>query len=327
MLDFQHLSINGFLFIGDPHMDSRTPSKRTDPLFYETVGQKLLQCAEIAKKNNLYPIILGDLLNRKRDSDPRMIVKLMQVLNAFPYRPIMPVGNHEKNHTHVSNEDVLSIMVESKSIHLLEQSGIAALFKVQGRKILVGGTEYGCSIPEKLETDIDHDFCLWLTHHDINFFNQQQDDLIEPKEILGIDLLVNGHIHTWYKPIVLGTTTFFNPGNITRMTIKDENHEPSVYSITEFSKDKKLKFERHHLKYDKKIFKVVVEEASEEEQKSLLYFTQEIKQEIGQMKTKDGSEFKDNLLTYFVEENLSESAQNIVLGLYNKIESGEVEKK
>ena len=55
----------GVLFIGDPHVDARTPIFRKDK-FAETILKKIQWCLEYARKEKLQPVFLGDLFEKPR---------------------------------------------------------------------------------------------------------------------------------------------------------------------------------------------------------------------------------------------------------------------
>ncbi len=54
---------NGFLFIGDPHLDIKKPGRRLDENFAETVLGKIDFCINYANDHDLVPVFLGDLFD------------------------------------------------------------------------------------------------------------------------------------------------------------------------------------------------------------------------------------------------------------------------
>ncbi len=87
---------------------------------------------------------------------------------------------------------------------------------------------YGYPIPEAVSVDIPQERVACVTHADVAFEGAYPGAHI-PHEILGARWVVNGHMHLT-KPIIhAGNTQWFNPGNISRMTIADKDHLPAVF--------------------------------------------------------------------------------------------------
>lgn len=81
---------------------------------------------------------------------------------------------------------------------------------------------------------IECDEIIWLTHHDLAFEGTYPNSL-PLHNIDGVDMLVNGHIHGTKKPVLVGNTACYNPGNITRLSIDMAEHKPSVWSYIPFN--------------------------------------------------------------------------------------------
>ena len=58
---------------------------------------------------------------------------------------------------------------------------------------------------------------VWVTHHDL-IFPDCDAGKVALKEISGLDLVVNGHIHTPKPPQRCGQTLWVNPGGISRVS-------------------------------------------------------------------------------------------------------------
>lgn len=86
---------NGFLFVGDPHETSRTPTNRTDSLVFKFVcSKKLAEAVSIANKENLLLVILGDLFDREDDYEAGSMVA--NTLSLYDHTAIVLGGNHDK---------------------------------------------------------------------------------------------------------------------------------------------------------------------------------------------------------------------------------------
>jgi hypothetical protein len=75
-----------------------------------------------------------------------------------------------------------------------------------------------------------HDFVVWLTHHDLDFPGYDA-ARVSLKEISGVDMVVNGHLHMPKPPQKCGSTVWLNPGNISRLTLSPYNRSriPSAF--------------------------------------------------------------------------------------------------
>jgi hypothetical protein len=102
----------------------------------------------------------------------------------------------------------------------------------------VGGTAWGQPLPTEFDaSDIATaqaaPLVIWLAHHDVRFPGYPGVGRFDPHEILGVDVVVNGHIHRPLADVVAGATTWVNPGNIARVRRDDadRSRRPSVLRI------------------------------------------------------------------------------------------------
>lgn len=185
----------GVLFIGDPHMGSRSPSTRLDEAFNITVEKKLIEAAQICNKKKLFPIITGDLVDRNNDYQPQLWYSLANALRAFDEPPVMILGNHDKNHDRLTKEDVLFVFKELDLIRIMPANGFWGRIdcfnetktKTDEFSVYLGGTQNGNQIPKTVEKKLNtfkekinkkeeakpNEMVVWLSHHDINFLKSQ----------------------------------------------------------------------------------------------------------------------------------------------------------
>lgn len=239
---------NGILFVGDPHLWTKKPGRRLDESFLETVIRKLTEAVEIANKNNLFLVILGDLLHDDKDHSPEMIVKLIGVLNKLNHKAVTILGNHEKTDKFLSVNNAMSILIEANIIDTIETASHYCDFVWNKKTFSLFGIPYGEKLygqkyPKKSTKN------LLITHHDVSFPGAYP-GAVEMKEIKNIDNVINGHMHNHYEPVAHGKTTWFNPGNITRVTIAEKNNIPRVW---EYNFDKE-NFSAHALTFHQQIF-------------------------------------------------------------------------
>jgi predicted phosphodiesterase len=203
----------GILFIGDPHAAASPPGFRLDS-YAETVLGKLSFSLEAAAKRRCLPIILGDLFHVPRDNPNSLLVALIEMFR--PHVPWVLVGNHDKYEARLTRDVSLAVLDAAGVIRLLDGEGPVASMTVSGKKILIGASPDWTPIPAAVDPE-GHDFVVWLTHHDLAFpgYESARTNL---REIPGVDLVVNGHIHTPKPAQRLGRTLWCNPGSLTRIS-------------------------------------------------------------------------------------------------------------
>ncbi len=242
----------GFLFIGDPHVTSRRPGRRKDDDFAETVLSKLNQAIKIALDNNLQPIILGDLTDRARDE--KIVVSLIRAL--IDKNVITLLANHDKTEKNLTDNTTLAVLKEARVLSVAETAGRVGgyIFPSKEGDVKIGlyAVPYGKDIPDdiaELGGAGTQERSILMTHTDIEFDDHTYPGALIPHEIKGCELLVNGHMHLTKPKKVKGETTWFNPGNISRMSMDAKDHVPSVWGWTPDGG-----IERFELEYEKDVF-------------------------------------------------------------------------
>ncbi len=219
----------GILCVGDPHLCSRVPGFRKDD--YPRVAlAKLRWCLEHARAERLLPVLLGDLFHYPRDNANWLMVELMGLLEG---EILTVVGNHDCNANALDADDTLSVLLAAGRLRTLH--GSTWLGQMNGVPVAIGGTNWGRALPESFDRPAMDDprFVLWVAHHDVRFPGYEESARIGCREIPGIDLLVNGHVHRQLEDVICGTTTWCNPGNISRVNRGDATlrHVPGVLRI------------------------------------------------------------------------------------------------
>lgn len=218
----------GVLFIGDPHLSSRTPGYRKDD--YPTVALGKLEWAlNYADKERLLPALLGDLFHYPKDNNNWLLGEICRLLVG---REVVAIyGNHDIRENSLAPEDSLSVPVKAGLLRLLSESQ-PWIGKMNGRKVIVGGTSYGQFFPSLFHQGIEKGvLVLWVSHHDLLVPGYELGGRLDPHEIPGVHVVVNGHIHRRLENIRKGKTTWITPGNISRTSRSDRNHVPSVFRI------------------------------------------------------------------------------------------------
>ena len=217
----------GILCIGDPHLASRTPGFRKDD-YPRAVLRKLEWSLDYAAEERLLPIILGDLFHWPRDNANWLIVELLELLDGTV---LAVAGNHDCNENTLSDDDTLSVLAAAGRIRLLDRTG-PWRGVIAGRPVAVGGTSWGQALPKSFDR-LPNELVLWVAHHDVGFPGYEESARLGCREIPGVDIFVNGHIHRPLEDVVCGGTTWINPGNIARVSRGESSRvrKPAVLRI------------------------------------------------------------------------------------------------
>jgi predicted phosphodiesterase len=219
---------DGLLIIGDPHLSSRTPGFRKDN-YQEAILNKMKWIFNYCKENKLLPLVLGDWFHYPRDNSNSLLVQLNDII---PDELIGIYGNHDCNENSLTDEDSLSVLLSSGMLNLLDKDNIWE-GKVGGESIVILGAPWAQNLPEKYDKKNEDTLVFCIAHHDVKFKGYEEAGRFSAREIPGIDLLINGHIHRNLPDIIKGKTTWMNPGNISRIKRSDSTREriPSVLRI------------------------------------------------------------------------------------------------
>jgi predicted phosphodiesterase len=256
---FEPKKLAGLLFIGDPHIEGRTPGFRRDN-YPETILNKLTWCIQFAEQHDLQPVLLGDIFDKPRDNPNWIIARLLDLFGTKNIPAIF--GNHDCANPQLDENDSLTLLAKAGGVYLMDADHVWCS-QIDGRIVMLGGSPYRYAIPDawlpsnrnrKVTTNrnslVDQalqpsglveeswqtatakpDLTVWITHHDLVFPNPHEAVVTKMYEIPGIDFLINGHIHRRASSeVVRGQTTWINPGNIARRSRADttRGHVPSV---------------------------------------------------------------------------------------------------
>lgn len=219
------LNINGLLFIGDPHLEARVPGFRKDD--YPNVALKKFRwCLEFAKQNQLQPILLGDLFQLPQDNPNWLLSAIIETINDTIGEPLPAVyGNHDVRENSLKPNDSIYILFAGGHLKPLSEQQ-PWVGSISQRSVTVGGTDWGRPLPKKfIPTEPQHSLTVWITHHDILIPGYEEAGRIRPKNLPGIDLIINGHIHRRLPSVSKGATHWITAGNITRRARSDASRE------------------------------------------------------------------------------------------------------
>ncbi|MFP4375712.1 MAG: hypothetical protein ACLFP4_01600 [Spirochaetales bacterium] len=222
----------GLVCIGDPHLEGRQPGFRKDD--YPTVIlEKLEWILGYAAEHRLLPAFLGDVFDKPRDNPTWMIARLLDMLDGRACIGIY--GNHDCADPVLSEHDSLMLLFKSGRIRRVTATA-PWIGTMAGREVVIGGSSYREALPKRLEPRSETAggaLGVWLTHHDLLVPGYEEQGRIKPREIPGVALVVNGHIHRRLETVVRGSTEWVTPGNISRRSRNDlvREHIPSVLRV------------------------------------------------------------------------------------------------
>jgi len=216
--------------IGDPHLESRVPGFRKDD-YPRVVISKVAWCLDFARKNQLLAVFLGDLFNLPRDNANWLLGELMV---HFHPAVLGIYGNHDVRQNELAEDDSLDVLVKAGRYILLD--GNPWVGRISGRPVIVGGTSWGRRLPASFDRDGLTDqsgLVFWVSHHDVRVPGYEDRGYFDPRQIPGIDVVVNGHIHRRLSDCPAGSTLWLTPGNIVRRNRSDatKEHVPAALQI------------------------------------------------------------------------------------------------
>jgi predicted phosphodiesterase len=311
------IACKGLLVIGDPHVGSRRPGRRKDVQWPLPVLAKLERCVAIANDRQLAVVILGDLFDRPVEPDEALKNQLIRTLKGFRHRPIVNVGNHDIQHTTLTDGDTLALLGLCDIVDVVATSAPVVEFHIGERRLGLGATPFGQEIPTDVRGSFSGvDLQAWFTHHDIAF-DGGYPGAVPPFAIQGCDLLVNGHIHKTQKAVVAGRTRWMNPGNITRQSVDLLDHVPRAWIL-----DGNGELEAQALPFESNVFDLtgrLIDAADgsvvarEIESAFVTLLQAESPTEL--RRSGDGSIVRDEIEAKFAQDNTSDAVRAVVSSL------------
>ena len=298
------VAYTGLLVIGDPHLEGRIPGFRKDD-YPHAILTKLEWSVRYAQAHRLQPAILGDLFDKPRDNPTWMLGSLIDLLEGLECVGLY--GNHDCAEPELCEHDSFSLLVKAGRIRLLD--GQPWRGSMNGRSVIVGGSSYRQHFPARV--DVSHaegesaPLVFWLAHHDIIVPGYEEQGRIHPREIEGIDLVINGHIHRRLHDVQTGRTLWMTPGNISRRARSEatKDHIPSVLRIDITQEGYTRQFvEVPHRPFDEVFHSMLTEPSTEGAASAFIAGLAELQAR----RTQSGAG-----LVAFLEKNLSQFEQGV----------------
>lgn len=313
---------DGLLFIGDPHISSRKPGRRTDADFGATVLGKVEFLIDVCNERRLIPVFLGDMFDTPVEEDERLKTRLARILRRSWTLPLSNVGNHDIRNALLTDEDSLAMLAETGIIKVCVHSGAFETVRIGGKTVGIGATPYGQDIPMDARPYFGNvDSIIWLTHHDIAFENPYP-GAMAAQAIAGCKLVVNGHMHLRKNYLRVGGTVWFNPGNITRQAIDAIEHVPAAHALLATGNLERIEVPHERAVFDLtgKLIRAVspgevpppADEAGESAFVSLLQADSSLEMK----KSDDGSILLEEIMDKFARDGTPDEVRAIILDLH-----------
>jgi predicted MPP superfamily phosphohydrolase len=205
----------GVLCIADPHLAQRAIGRRVDD-YTSAILDKLSFCLTYAAREDLLAAFLGDVFHAADEDADWLLDELEAMLE--PAGAVCIFGNHDCSGETLDEGDALARLLARGRLTLLDGDR-PWRGELGGRPAAVGGSAWGRPVPRAFDRKPDGtsppaELVLWLAHADL--LVPGRGDGIEFRALRGIDLVVNGHVHSRLPTAKTGATTWCNPGSISR---------------------------------------------------------------------------------------------------------------
>ena len=312
------IECKGILFIGDPHVSSKSIGRRKDD-YLGSVLTKLAECTRLSRENGLFPVILGDLFHKSNDNNLSMLNRLVEVLQQFAWTPFVLEGNHDKEQFHLGVTDALMLLQRTKTAQVVTTPGFALELLVQGQPVDIYAVPYGAPIPDEVPLR-DGSKVVMVTHHDLAFGGAYPGAL-PLKGVRNVCMAVNGHMHDTKPSVSVDGTFWHNPGNIEPLSIDLAQHVPAAWEWMPESSELK----RHVLPHAQDIFDLTglqVEAANADqavaeliEQSAFAQMLSESDGTLDAVRTDDATILKEDLDVVLASAGASAATQSLLRSL------------
>jgi DNA repair exonuclease SbcCD nuclease subunit len=223
---------DSILFIGDPHLDSRTPVSRSDD-YRATTITKLRSLLTLAiNRGSRAVVATGDMFHRY-DVPISYLNEVIQVLKEFKEAGIdfySIIGNHDLPH------NVMDYF-KNTPLALLFKSGLVKHLTTGSSILLKNSIITGLDFTEDIEVHNDlkelfPDLVRILVMHYATE-NTVPGDNVSTAQLNQFHKVVAGHDHSYYPPLFKDNVRVYRPGSFTRRT-KDEHNLTRNIKIYEY---------------------------------------------------------------------------------------------
>lgn len=225
------------IFVGDPHLDNRTPLMRLDDYATTTI-EKLNTIKDLAITNGVKVVILsGDTFDKDNYDQPLSYInKIISVCKEFQNNDIevySVIGNHDLRHNKME-------YFENSPLNILFQAGVVKhLTKAEYNDIRLYGLDF-TQIDEidKINSELDINKINILTMHYATD-NTIPNESVARNRINNFDIVLSGHDHNYYPIDYSQSPIVLRPGSMVRRTKDAYNlvRQPLVYLFDSETKE------------------------------------------------------------------------------------------
>lgn len=217
------------LFYTDYHLANKRPINRIDD-FSTTQIAKLKEVYQIAKDNNVDAVLFGgDFFHTHRIYNYELIHSALDVIISSELKTLAVQGQH----------DLIGHNRESyfKSTLCFLERYSRGYFQTLWNATTIGTiTVHPCHWFDNLDDCcktkmIPKTHNILLAHQSISEKKYPFETILTKNIKSEFDLVLSGDIHSGHPLHTIGQTSFYNPGSLTRMSIKDRNRSPKVALI------------------------------------------------------------------------------------------------
>lgn len=225
------INTNKVMFVGDPHLDSTTPSSRIDDYSLASIDKLYALKNLCITRDVKLVVILGDVFN-KHDQSNSYVNRVMQVFKSFKKEGILVVsitGNHDISYEKLDTleRSPLGMLYTADLIVHLDSVSIDT-----GLGYLVGlfGLDYPDSpLPIEEQSVNVGRINILACHRFYNYgFNDPHNITSDDCVSLGYNVYAMGHDHIKYETEKLGERFIIRPGSFMRTSSHRYNLERTI---------------------------------------------------------------------------------------------------
>lgn len=239
-------------FFTDLHFRGENPVGRTDD-YRRSILRKLEEMGQIWVDNKVEYVLFGGDLCHTPDPVTSIKYDLIQVFRSWGLPIISIIGSHDYYGYQIKSigRTTIGLFDRAGILQIIGSSGFSSCFDIeetfadQNHITRIVGTPHNwwlCDNKANFHWDKHHDvdFQIQMVHGDLLDIPVPWDHMLCSNISTESDLVLSGHYHPgWKNPIVIGATTFINPGSIGRVESGKERI-PRVCIIN--TEDRKIKF-------------------------------------------------------------------------------------
>lgn len=202
--------------IGDLHLKCNSPVSRCDN-YPITILNKLEYLANIANSYNCNTfILLGDIFDSPVTSLPYLatVIDTFKRINNMGITVYTIAGNHDLKNNRMDS-------LQSTALGILISTNFV---KLAPRELVLDNTIFKCyNYPEDIDKKISNEYEVCIAHRYYEF-GLAHDSLYEDDvKNLNYNVIVLGHFHAPCDTQIIGNTTLYIPGSLSRNTSEAYN--------------------------------------------------------------------------------------------------------